>query len=193
MIASDTHTDSPKTKLPLATWFWLGSALAILIVGGWWTWIHRLPVTTLEAQRDAAPAVGHPAPDFTLNTLDGGTLALNDLVGTPVVLNFWATWCGPCRNEMPALQAASERFGDRVKILGVDQAEDAASVQAYIEELGITFTIPMDTDQQVSSGLYNVQGLPTTYFIDAEGKIIKVWMGEMNSITLEEGIAGMLQ
>jgi len=192
VIDSEISTEMERRTSPLAVWLWLGCALAILLVGGWWVWVNRVPSATLASQREAAPAVGHPAPDFTLQTLNGGTLALNDLAGTPVVLNFWATWCGPCRNEMPALQAASERFGDRVRILGVDQAEDAATVQAYIDELGITFTIPMDAEQRVSSELYNVQGLPTTYFIDAEGKIRKVWMGEMNSITLEEGIAEML-
>jgi peroxiredoxin len=192
MITSEAPETTPKRHAPLSMWLWLGCALAILVVGGWWVWADRVPPAPLISQRGAAPAVGHPAPNFTLQTLDGDTLALNELAGTPVVLNFWATWCGPCRNEMPALQAASERFGDRVRILGVDQAEDAATVQEFIDELGITFTIPMDAEQQVSSELYNVQGLPTTYFIDSEGIISKVWMGEMNSITLEEGIAEML-
>lgn len=173
-------------------WIWFVCVLLILLLGGWWVWVNRVPAATLANQREAAPAVGHPAPQFTLNTLEGGVLSLDDLRGTPIVLNFWATWCGPCRNEMPALQAASERFGNRALILGVNQAEDAATVQAYTDELGITFPIPMDSEQRVSSDLYNVQGLPTTYFIDGDGTISKVWMGEMNSITLEEGIAEML-
>lgn len=192
MLQTTSEDKSMHSAAPTAMWLWLGVAVVTLAVGGWWVWENRVPADTLAAQRSAAPAVGHPAPDFTLDTLDGGVLSLDDLTGTPVVLNFWATWCGPCRNEMPALQAASERFGDRVRILGVDQAEDPATVQAYIDELGIDFTIPLDAEQHVSSDLYNVSGLPTTFFIDAEGKISKVWMGEMNSITLEEGIAAML-
>ena len=140
------------------------------------------------AQRTAGPAIGRIAPDFTLQTLAGETFTLSEQRGKPVVLNFWATWCGPCQNELPALQNAAAYFGDQVVFAGVDQGETADVVQKFADKLGLTFAIPMD-DQQDAAALYNVHGLPTTYFIDREGVIRALWMGEMNSITLAENVA----
>ena len=94
--------------------------------------------------------MGHPAPDFTLTTAAGETFKLSDLRGTPVVLNFWATWCPPCRAELPKLQAASERLTGQVAIVGVDQAEAPAKVGAFAEKLGLTYAIPLDQDAEVS-------------------------------------------
>jgi peroxiredoxin len=128
------------------------------------------------------------APDFTLQTLDGGTFRLSEQRGKPVVLNFWATWCGPCQNELPAVQKAAAHFGDDVVFVGVDQGEKADVVQSFADKLGLTFTIPMDGDGAVGYD-YNVQGLPTTFFIDRHGVVKSLWMGEMNSVTLAENIA----
>jgi peroxiredoxin len=93
---------------------------------------------------------------------------------------------------LPALQAAAERYDDRVLIIGVDQGEEAETVQKYVDQLGLTFPIPMDSEFAVSA-LYNVRGLPTTFFIDPDGVIRQVWLGEMNSITLAEGVAELLR
>ncbi len=163
---------------------------SILLLGSSWIWLNRVPVVASTENRTPQPAVDHPAPDFTLTTLDNETFSLHAAQGKPVVLNFWATWCGPCQRELPALQAAAERYGDSVLIVGVDQGEAADLVQRYVDEKGLTFAIPLDADFAVS-GLYNVQGLPTTYFIDSQGVIRQIWMGEMNSITLAEGVAAL--
>jgi thiol-disulfide isomerase/thioredoxin len=171
---------------------WHGLFMAILFVGGSWIWLNRMPVAALAGARTPQPAIDHPAPDFTLATLDGATFGLHAAQGKPVVLNFWATWCGPCQRELPTLQAAAERYGDRVLIIGVDQGEDPQTVQAYVDQLGLTFPMPLDAEFEVS-GLYNVRGLPTTYFIDAQGVIRQMWLGEMNSITLAEGVAEILR
>ena len=171
---------------------WHITFFAILILGGGWLWVSRVPVDAQQLARKPQPAIGYPAPDFALTTLDGQSIALADLADTPIVLNFWATWCGPCRREMPSLQAASERYGDDVLIVGVDQAEDPRTVQRFVDELGLTFPIPMDTDGSIGQR-YNVTGLPTTYFIDSRGIIRHVWAGEMNSVTLAEGIALVLR
>lgn len=171
---------------------WHGLFLAILLLGSSWIWFNRVPVAFSADQHTPQPAIDHRAPDFTLTTLDGKAFDLSDAQGKPVVLNFWATWCGPCQRELPTLQAAAERYGDRVWIIGVDQGEEAATVQAYVDELGLTFPIPMDTDFAVSE-LYNVRGLPTTFFIDPQGVIRQMWLGEMNSITLAEGVAEILR
>jgi len=162
--------------------------LTILILGTGWIYASRMPIDAQTDLTKPKPTVGHPAPAFALTTLDGNTFELTDLPpDTPLVLNFWATWCGPCRDELPALQAASKRYVGQVQIVAVDQAEPAATVQQYVDELGLTFTIPMDTDNAVANR-YNVSGMPTTFFIDADGVIQRMWTGEMNSITLAEGI-----
>jgi peroxiredoxin len=171
---------------------WHGLFLAILLLGGSWIWFNRVPVALSAAATAPQPAINHPAPDFTLTTLTGETFSLSAARGKPVVLNFWATWCGPCQRELPALQAAAERYSDRVLIIGVDQGEEAETVQKYVDQLGLTFPIPMDSEFAVSA-LYNVRGLPTTFFIDPDGVIRQVWLGEMNSITLAEGVAELLR
>lgn len=172
---------------------WTLLALLIFIGGIGWIWVSRLPADlTLAAASTEGLAIGQTAPEFSLTTLDGESFSLAALQGKPVVLNFWATWCGPCRRELPALQASAERYSDNVTIVGVDQAEDADIVQRYVDELGLTFPIPMDTDGKVGEA-YRVRGLPTTYFIDSEGVIQRIWAGEMNSITLAESIVELLE
>lgn len=167
---------------------WQIVAMMVLVVGGAWLWWSRVLPEQQAVNRPAEPALNHPAPDFTLATLDGQDFTLSKHRGTPVVLNFWATWCGPCQRELPALQAAAERYAGRVHFVGVDQGETAETVQGYVDRLGLTFTIPLDEDHSVANR-YNVVGLPITFFIDGEGVIRRVWMGEMSSITLEEGLA----
>jgi thiol-disulfide isomerase/thioredoxin len=104
------------------------------------------------------------------------------------VINFWATWCDPCRREMPALQATADHYADEVVVLGIDQGEAPATVAAFVAEYGLTYPILLDDDFTVGNG-YNLRGMPTTFFIDAEGVIRHLWVGEMNRITLAEGIA----
>ncbi len=170
---------------------WHVFLISILILGSAWIWQSRVPVDYIPASKDPQPAVGHPAPDFTLTTLDGQTFTLSDLRGTPVVLNFWATWCGPCRAEMPELVSAANRYDPKVRVIGVDQGEPPEDVQAFADELGIGFPIPLDRDMSVADN-YRVTGMPTTFFIDRDGIIRQIWAGEMNGIILAEGIAGIL-
>jgi len=171
---------------------WIIASLALIVLGSGWIWVSQVPADAVPANRSPQPAVGYPAPDFELTTLSGEPFLLSELQGAPVVLNFWATWCGPCRRELPSLQAAHEHYGEHVAIVGVDQAEAPATVQLYVDQLDLTFQIPMDNDQ-VAANLYNVMGLPTTFFIDPDGVIRRVWSGEMNSITLAEGIEEISQ
>lgn len=171
---------------------WHGLFLAILVFGSYWIWLNRVPVAVSAPARTPQPVVDYPAPAFTLTTLTGETFDLSAAQGKPVVLNFWATWCGPCQRELPALQAAAERYGDRVLIIGVDQGEAPETVQRYVDQLGLTFPIPLDVEFAVSEQ-YNVRGLPTTFFIDPQGVIRQMWLGEMNSITLAEGVAQILR
>ena len=167
---------------------WYIIFIATLVFGGSWIWANQVPIDAAPSTREPQPAVGHPAPDFTLTTLEGAEFRLSDELETPIVLNFWATWCGPCRRELPALQATFERFDGEVLIVGVDQAEDPATVQKFVDELGLSFVIPLDEKTAISRR-YKVVGLPTTFFIDRNGIIQRIWSGEMNNITLAENIA----
>ncbi len=166
--------------------------LVVLLVGLAWIWVNRLPGDAAPASvgLPPAPAVGHPAPDFTLAALSGETFTLSALRGTPVVLNFWATWCPPCRAELPELQAASERLAGQVAILGVNQAEAPADVAAFVGGLGLSFPMPLDVNADASR-LYAVRSLPTTFFIDRQGVIRRVQVGPVTEATLAQMLKGI--
>jgi len=121
--------------------------------------------------------IGYSAPDFTLPTTDNKEFKLSDYRGKPVILNFWASWCGPCRYEVPAFKSFYEKYGDEgVPIIAVNTQDNPDSAIAYAKSDGLKFTIPVDPQGKVSS-LYNVRGLPTTYFIDENGIITSIKIG----------------
>lgn len=170
--------------------------IIIFIAGGGWLWASQVPADAIIQPRQSEPALYQNAPAFTLTALDGTAFSFNtgqdELLEKPIVLNFWATWCGPCQRELPALQAAVERYGDRVEIIGIDEGESATVVAPFVDQRGLTFTILLDSDTAVGTR-YNVLGMPTTFFIDRQGVIRHIWTGEMNRITLAEGIARILK
>jgi peroxiredoxin len=162
----------------------------VLVAGVSWLWAGRVPAAEPAAGANGlppAPAVGHPAPDINLTTVTGDTFALSSLRGKPVVLNFWATWCPPCREELPAFQAASQRYAGQVDIIGVNQVEPAAGVAAFAQRFGLTFPIPLDTNNDVSRR-YAVRGLPTTFFIDRDGIIRHIENDSLTEATLAQAL-----
>ena len=162
--------------------------LGVLILGAGWIWLNRVPPSLAELPPESIPLKNHPAPDFTLQTVEGESLSLSDLKGQAVVLNFWATWCPPCRAEMPELQAAYEDLGEGgLVVLGVNQGEEPAVVQAYLDELGLTFPVVIDANFAVSD-LYSVNSIPSTFFIDRNGVIRDIVIGQMNTALLRERI-----
>ena len=137
-------------------------------------------------ERRLPPTVGAAAPDFSLPLLGGeGEQKLSDLKGKPVVINFWATWCPPCKEEMPLLQRYASQYGDQMVLLGVDYAEEAPVVQKFVDEMGITFPILLDADGSVST-LYYVRNYPTTYFVDAEGVVRAQHLGLLTEDLLKK-------
>lgn len=117
--------------------------------------------------------VGDPAPDFRLQNLAGEEVSLSDFRGRPVLINFWATWCGPCRDEMPFIQGVFEdkEWSDQgLVILAVNLGEAPAKVGEFMEEYGLTFPVLLDARQDAAKA-YNVRGIPATFFIDKNGII----------------------
>lgn len=165
----------PKTRLN-----WLILIAVVALLGAAWIAVHRVDAaqTGLDG-RPPSPEVGAPAPDFTLLTPEGETLTLSDLRGQPVVLNFWATWCPPCRAEVPALEQVSRELGEDVTVLGVNVQEDRGAVQAFIDELEMTYPVVLDPSAEVARA-YLVRAFPTTYFIDSRGVIAYTISGPLN-------------
>lgn len=129
--------------------------------------------------------VGKNAPDFALPSLDGGRVSLEGLRGQNVVLNFWATWCVPCRAEMPELQQVyDEKRNQGVVVLAVNLKEQQGQVDSYVRELGLTFPVVLDKDGSVAES-YKVLGLPTSVFIDRGGVIRNVSYGALNQSAIE--------
>lgn len=117
------------------------------------------------------------APDFTLRDAGGGTVSLSGYRGNLVLLNFWATWCGPCREEMPSMEQLSRNFGGQgFTILAVNQKESAAQVTKYMKTHGLNFSAPLDLDGRVNTA-YRVYGIPVTYLIDGGGNAIGMKSG----------------
>jgi peroxiredoxin len=136
-----------------------------------------------EEQRDIGIDIGYTAPDFTVNTLDGERVSLSDYRGKMVILNMWATWCGPCRVEMPEMQRFYEKFkyeGNGVEILAVNMTfrDDVQTIKEFVNEFGLTFPILLDEKNTVGS-LYRVLNIPSTWFIDEEGVIREKHIGPM--------------
>jgi peroxiredoxin len=138
--------------------------------------------------------VGQPALDFTLGTLDGGEVSLSDFRGQGVLINFWATWCGPCRIEMPEIVRAYEAHSDTgFTVLAVNLTDQDAleDVQAFVEEFNMTFPVLLDTRGEVSR-LYGLLGLPMSIFMDREGRIARIYIGLMSGEQIDEFVGEIL-
>lgn len=127
-----------------------------------------------------SPLVGNEAPDFTLTLFDGSTVKLSDLKGKAVLLNFWASWCIPCRDEAPALESSWMKYKNKqVAFLGVNIWDDDTNALSYVERYGGSYPNGKDPEGQIGVD-YGVAGVPETYFIDPAGKITEKYTGPLN-------------
>ena len=149
-----------------------------------------------DSQEDDSAGQSEPetptqVPDFTVADGAGNSVNLSDYFGKPIVLNFWASWCGPCQSEMPHFQAAYEELGEDVQFLMVNMTtssrETLEDAQSYLAEAGYTFPVLFDTESSAAIA-YGVYSLPTTYFIDAEGYGTAYATGAIDEATLQKGI-----
>lgn len=155
--------------------------LAAVLLG---TLVARLPATS-------PTAIGAPAPDFTLTDLDGAPIALADLRGRPVVVNFWASWCGPCVEEFPLLRAAAERHaGDGLAIIGIVRDDRVEAARSFMADHGGTWPAAMDPGGRVASA-YGTVGVPETYFIDRDGRIAARQIGQFTAASLDAKLAAI--
>jgi peroxiredoxin len=149
--------------------------------------------TTSQSTNPQSPNPQSPAPDFTLTSLDGQTIQLSDLRGRPVLLNFWATWCPACRTELPALQAAYERYGEQVVFLAVDVKESRDTVASFVSQFGLTFPVLLDEQGQVSDRLYQVRGIPTSLFIAPDGVVSARHIGPLTETDIDRYLIPNIQ
>ena len=152
---------------------------------------NRSPVTG----RNGVTRIGKPAPQMTFTTFQGGSMDLREQLGRPVVVNFWASWCGPCRQEAIVLEKLWQAYGDKgVVFIGVDIQDSDADARAFISEFGVTYPNGMDNGGRISID-YGVIGIPVTFLIDREGIVARRWVGSVrqSQITpwLDELVAGV--
>ncbi len=144
-----------------------------------------------EADGENTSGKSGSAPDFSFVDAYGNSYNLSDFFGTPIVLNFWATRCGPCRNELPEFDAASREYEDKVQFLIMDLAdgvsESMETAVAFVEKNGYTFPVYFDTSLEGMKA-YGISAIPVTVFIDADGNIASQSIGSMSGETLRKGI-----
>lgn len=152
--------------------------LALVVVG-------RIPATS-------PTAVGNAAPDFVLADLDGEPVRLADLRGRPVVVNFWASWCGPCVEEFPMLRDAASRYaGEGLAIVGIVYEDRSEAARAFMERSGATWTAAMDPGGRVAAA-YGILAPPETFFIGRDGTIAARQIGQFSASSLEQKLADII-
>ena len=178
----------------------LGLLALTLLIGGASVLYNRMstetapppmaaPSETETTQEETVEPVA--APDFTVLDSEGNTVRLSDFLGTPVILNFWASWCGPCKSEMPDFDAAFQQYGDEIQFLMVNltdgSRETVESAKAFIADAGYSFPLFFDTESSAAMA-YGVTAVPATYFVNGEGNLVAYGLGPLNLEALETGI-----
>lgn len=172
-------TPEPKASpsrwlLPVGAALCVLGALTVLLAAGL---PERADSSAVEIEGlSFAPEPGQLAPPFSAQTPNGETVSLLAPRGKPVILNFWATWCGPCAAEMPELQRVYDVYGDQVALVGVNTGESAQVVDAWAQARGLTFPLVLDEAREIAA-LYQLRGQPTTFLISPEGRIVDIIYG----------------
>jgi cytochrome c biogenesis protein CcmG/thiol:disulfide interchange protein DsbE len=164
-------------------WLVVAAVLPLLLLAGW---------GALLLAQTAAPAgarVGQPAPDFALADLEGNPLRLSDLRGRPVIVNFWASWCGPCVEEFPLLQTAAARHrAHGLAVVGIVYRDNSEAARDFMARLGATWPAAMDPGEQVADS-FGIYGPPETFFIDRTGVVRGRQIGQLTASDLDRQLA----
>lgn len=192
------HMDSSVFRIRLQKWaifvMLTATALAIGVIVA----LEVFPQERSSQQNILAssPLIGKQAPDFTLPTLDGAEVNLSQFGGMAVLINFWASWCLPCREEMPELVRSYESHkADGLIILGVNltYSDTLPDVQAFADEFNVTFPVILDKDGAVAERLYRIPGVPTSIFVNRDGTIERIHVGIMTPRQIDQYIAEILR
>lgn len=176
--AAERRSLTPRER----TFALVGAVAAVALIATIWLLTGRDTGTQAQAMGE----VDRPAPPFEVPALTGGTVNLEAYKGQVVLLNFWATWCEPCKRELPALETAHQELGAQgLAVIGVNltddeltQGRDQAAIRAYLEQYGVTYPVALDVQGDITNA-YRVFPLPTSFFIDGEGRIRYVHIGEL--------------
>lgn len=163
----------------------LAAILPLLLVG-------VLAVALAVGGRPSPTTIGSVAPDFSLTDLDGNPVRLADLRGSPVIVNFWASWCGPCVEEFPLLRETAEEHAEAgLVVLGIVYQDRAEAARAFMQSNGGSWQAAMDPDERVARA-YNILAPPETYFIGRDGRIAARHIGQFTPDSLEDSVAAII-
>lgn len=158
---------------------WKVFSIFILLAGAGWIWLSKTPPGSTTGGDISAPRQGFKAPDFTLQTLEGQTVTLSSLRGKAVLINLWASWCPPCKSEMPAFEQVYKDYKDQgFEILAVNATnqDTLSNARDFVAQNQLTFPILVDSEGKVSQ-IYQLRSLPTSFFVDKNGVIRDVIVG----------------
>ncbi|MGB2964607.1 MAG: TlpA family protein disulfide reductase [Anaerolineales bacterium] len=184
-------TSSKTSYLPIIL---VGMGLITLIAVGFiLQGNQREPIETIDRFTTPPIEVNQPAPELTLFDLDGNEVSLIDFQGEVVLLNNWATWCPPCRQEMPEFQAYYEKYKDQgFQVVAIEAGEPADEVRNFVDEAGLDFVILLDPENK-SLVTFQNSSLPNSFVIDRKGNLRLAWLGAINGSTLEKYVTPLLK
>lgn len=151
-------------------------------------------VSTSDLETQEVVSMRSEAPDFTMQDANGNTVKLSDFKGTPVVLNFWTSWCSYCKSEMPYFESAYKQYGDKVKFVMlniVNSERNSEDGKNYIQNSGFTFPVFYETEGKAMA-MYGVRGFPATFFIDKDGKLVDRNLGAISEEQLNRNTQSLL-
>jgi len=175
---------------------WLLVSISLLVAGAGWIFASRLDSSSVTPDHPSAPQKGFLAPDFTLKAMDGDPITLSSLRGKVVLVNFWASWCPPCQQEIPAMEKIYRQYENKgFVILAVNSTlqDTLADVADLLNDKEVSFPVLLDNDGKVTDK-YQIQSLPTSFFINQEGMISQVVIGgPMSEVSIQTEVEQLLQ
>ncbi|HET6846179.1 MAG TPA: TlpA disulfide reductase family protein [Anaerolineales bacterium] len=183
---------APRSAFALAI---MGVGLILAGTATWLLWPRASFAETQLEQLSAVPVrVQFPAPALTLRDLSGNTASLTDFLGQVVLVNLWATWCPPCKQEMPVFQAFYGAHRSRgFALLAINDGESVEIVEQFVVARGITFPVWLDPAYEASEHAFRTANLPTSYVIDREGTVRWMWIGAIDKANLDKYLKPMLE
>ena len=166
------------------------AVVVVVLVGA----VVAAVLLTSAGKKAGRAAEGEAAPNFTLANLQDGkdAISLASYRGKPVLVNFWATWCVPCKDEMPLLEAAHKKWGSKVQFIGIDRQDYRPDALAFVQRTHVTYPSAYDPDGTLD-GSYRLRGMPTSVFIDRNGRIVQRVTGPLTRAQLDDGLKALTE